>query len=215
MNRCQCRSLPSAPRSVGPLMVGLLLLVLAPGSLAAQQGLGFEVTFGYQGLSGDYGDVLKGGIDSEFVLAYTRGRLRYGLGANWASYDMEAPNEDESWSNIASHLGLAFYLLAEGRVRPFIEARVVGRRLRPENHFLGGQEDPEEPGENTSPIRVFGVSGAAVAGVEIGLSRRSWAKLAGYAGTINTESADLGDINLGAVDSGRVFGFRVGIFWTL
>lgn len=195
-------------------MVGLMLFVLTPGSLAAQQGLGFEATFGYQALSGDYGDVLKGGVDSEFVVVYTRGRLRYGLGANWASYDMEAPNEDESWSNIASHVGLAYYLLAEGRVRPFIEARIVGRRLRPENHFLGGQEDPEEPGENTSPIRVFGVSGAAVAGVEIGLTRRSWAKLAAYAGTINTESADLGDIGLGMVDSGRVVGFRVGISWT-
>ena len=45
------------------------------------------------------------------------------------------------------------------------------------------------------------------------MTRRSWLRVAGYLGDINTENAELGDIDLGTVDSGRVYGFRVGLFW--
>ncbi len=203
---------------VGPFGVGLLLLGLfAPGSLAvAQQGLGFEGSFGYQSVNGEYGDILKGGVDGEFSIVWTQSKLRYGIGIDWASYHMEEPFEKESWSNIGVHLALSFFPFAwgGGRVRPWIEIRAVGRRLRPEGDFLGGGErPPNEEGENFSPIRVFGVSGAAVAGVEIGLTRRSWLKLGGYLSTINTENADLGEIDLAIVDSGSILGFRVGLVW--
>jgi len=198
-------------------MVGLFLFGLpAPGSLAAQQGLGFEGSIGYQSLNGEYGDVLKGGVDGEFSIVWTRSKLRYGIGLDWASYQMVEPFEKESWSNVAGHLALSFFPFAEGggRVRPWIEIRTVARRLRPEGDFLGGgHAPPEEEGENISPIRVFGMSGAAVAGVEIGLTRRSWLKLGGYLSTINTENAELGEIDLGTVDSGSIIGFRLGLLW--
>jgi hypothetical protein len=74
-------------------------------------------------------------------------------------------------------------------------------------------EEPPEEGENTSDIRVFGMAAAAVAGVEVGITRRSWLRVAGYLGDINTSNAELGDIDLGTVDSGQVYGFRVGLFW--
>ena len=212
MNRTQARCLPGTMLPVLPL----LLALLAPCSLNAQQGLGFEFSFGHQSVGGDYGEVLTGGVDAEFVLMYTHNKLRYGIGSNWASYGVVEPFQKESWSNIASHLGLAFFPLAEKRVSPFIEVRLVGRRLRPEGDHLAEEDPEEEPdeGENTSEIRVFGMSGSALAGVEVRLSRRSWAKVAGYWGTINTENAELGDINLGTVDSGSVYGFRVGLVWT-
>ena len=217
MNHLLSEALPRVFHSVGPVMVGLLLLgLVAPGSLAAQQGLGFEASFGYQSVNGEYGDILKGGVDGEFSVVYTNGRLRYGIGLDWASYRMVEPFEKESWSNVAGHLALSFFPFAEGggRVRPWIEIRTVGRRLRPEGDFLGGgHAPPDEEGENISPIRVFGMSGAAVAGVEIGLTRRSWLKLGGYLSTVNTENAELGEIDLGTVDSGSIIGFRLGLFW--
>jgi hypothetical protein len=217
MNLLGYGSLPRAPRTVGPLMVGLLLLVLlASGSLTAQQGLGFEASFGYQSVNGEYGDILEGGVDGEFSVLYTRNKLRYGIGMDWASYHMVEPFEKESWSNVAGHLALSFFPFAEGggRVRPFIEVRAVGRRLRPEGDFLGGgHAPPDEEGENISPIRVFGMSGAALAGIEIGLTDRSWLKLGGYLSTINTENAELGEIDLGTVDSGSILGFRLGLLW--
>ena len=196
MNRTQSRSLRGTTLSV----VALVLVLLVSGSLTAQQGLGFEFSFGYQSVNGEYGDVLTGGVDADFSLVYTHGKLRYGIGSNWASYGVAVEGfQKESWSNITSHLGLAYFPLAdEKRLRPFIEVRLEGRRLRP---------------ENTSEIRVFGVGGAALVGVEIGLSRRSWAKVAGYWGVINTQDAELGHINLGTVDSGNVIGFRVGLVW--
>lgn len=208
MNRTQYRLLQRTALSLVPLV----FLLLAPGSLTAQQGLGFGYSFGYQSVGGDYGDALNGGIEADFAMGYTKGRLRYGAGANWASLAMEEPFQDESWSNVSFHFGLAFFPRAEGAVRPFIEGRMVGRRLRPENGFLGGV--PAEGEENTSPVRVFGVSGTAIAGVEIGMTRRSWARLAAYWGRIDTADAELGDIGMGTLNSGTISGFRVGIFWT-
>ncbi len=195
-------------------MVTLVLILFTSNSLTAQQGIGFESSFGYQSLSGEYGDVLKGGVDAEFSVVWTRTRFRYGLGMDWASYHMEEPNEKESWSNIVAHFGVTFFPLPAARVRPFIQLRAEGRRLRPEGDFLGGgHAPPDEEGENISPIRVFGMAGGAVGGVEIGMTQRSWLRVAGYLGTINTENAELGEIDAGTVDSGSVVGFRVGLFW--
>ncbi len=208
MNRTRCRLLHGTTLWVVPLVVTLL----AAGSLTAQQGIGFESSVGYQSLSGEYGDVLKGGVDAELSVVWTRTRVRYGLGIDWASYDQEAPFENESWSNIVSFFGLTFFPFPETRLRPFIQLRAEGRRLRPEGDHLTDEEPPEE-GENTSDIRVFGMAAGVVGGVEIGMTRRSWLRVAGYLGDINTENADLGDIDLGTVDSGRVYGFRVGLFW--
>ena len=208
MNRTACRFIPHRPIAVVPLV----FILLAFGPLSAQQGIGFESSVGYQSLSGEYGDILKGGVDAELSVVWTRTRVRYGLGIDWASYDQGAPFENESWSNIVSFFGLTFFPFPETRLRPFIQLRAEGRRLRPEGDHLTDEEPPEE-GENTSDIRVFGMAAGVVGGVEIGMTRRSWLRVAGYLGDINTENADLGDIDLGTVDSGRVYGFRVGLFW--
>ena len=154
-------------RSTTLWVAPLICVLLASTSLTAQQGIGFESSFGYQSLSGDYGDVLKGGIDAEFSVVWTKTRFRYGIGMDWASYHQEAPFENESWSNIVSYFGVTFFPFPETRLRPFIQLRAEGRRLRPEGDHLADEEPPEE-GENTSDIRVFGLAGAAVAGLEIG-----------------------------------------------
>lgn len=212
MNRMRSNLLQRATLSVAPFA----LILLASGSLTAQQGLGFEASLGYQWVTGggssSYGKFLDGGVDGEFVLVYTRGKLRYGLGSDWASYGMNAPNEAESWSNIASHLGVAFFPF-EGRISPFVEVRLVNRRLRPEGDFLTDVLPPEE-GENTSDIRVDGVTGAFLLGVDIRMTDRWWAKVSGYASKIATSDVVLDEINLGTVDTGNVLGFRVGLFWT-
>jgi len=210
-----------------PLAFALLATdaLLAPDSLTAQQGLGFEASLGYQWVTGggstSYGEFLDGGVDGEFVIVYTRGKLRYGLGADWASYGMNAPNEEESWSNIAGHLGVAFFPF-EGRISPFVEVRLVNRRLRPEGDFLADAPPDEEgenssdiqEGENSSDIRVDGLTGAFLLGVDIRMTDRWWAKVSGYASKIATSDVVLDEINLGTVDTGNVLGLRVGLFWT-
>jgi len=210
VNRRHFRLLHRTTLWVAPLV----FTVLTVGSLTAQQGIGFESSVGYQSLSGEYGDVLKGGVDAELSVVWTRTRFRYGIGMDWASYHMEEPNEKESWSNIVAHFGVTFFPLPASRLRPFIQLRAEGRRLRPEGDFLGGgHAPPDEEGENISPIRVFGMSGGLVGGVEVGITQRSWLRVAGYLGNINTENAELGEIDLGTVDSGRIVGFRVGLFF--
>ena len=188
-----------------------ILLTSDPLSAQQEQGIGFESSVGYQGLNGEYGEVLKGGIDAEFSVVWTQNRLRYGIGMDWASYHMQEPYEKESWSNVAVHAALSFFPMGHQRISPWIELRLVGRRLRPEDGFLGGEE-PDEEGENTSP-RVFGTSGAGLAGVEIALTRRAWLKVGGYLSTINTSNVDLEEIDRDPVDSGSILGFRVGLFW--
>jgi len=218
VNRTQSRVVQRTTLSLVPLAFALLATdaLLAPDSLTAQQGLGFETSLGYQWVGGDgstsYGEFLDGGVDGEFLLVYTRGKLRFGLGADWASYGMNAPNEAESWSNIASSLGVAFFPF-EGRISPFVEVRLVNRRLRPEGDFLSDLL-PEEEGENTSDIRVDGVTGALLLGVDIRMTDRWWVKVSSYASKIATSDVVLDEINLGTVDTGNVLGFRVGLFWT-
>ncbi len=213
MNRTQIRLLQGTTLWVVPLV----LTLLASGPATAQQGIGFEASGGYQWVTGagtsEYGEVLDGGIDGEFVLVYTRGKLRYGIGSNWASFGMNEPFENESFSNIASHLGVAFFPVQWGRISPFAEVRLVYRKLRPEGDHLAEEEPPEE-GENTSEIRVDGWSGALLLGADVRMTDRWWAKVAGYYSRINTDNADLGDINLGTFDAGNVVGLRVGLFWT-
>jgi len=188
--------------------------VAQPALAQDQQGFGFEAAFGYEGLSGEYGEVLKGGVNFEYSLAYSREHVRYLLGINWASYQMEAPNEEESWSNVATHLGVAYFFRPGAPIRPFFGLRLVARRLRPEGDFLGGvPAEGEHEGENTSPVRVFGVSGAANAGFEVRLSARSALQLSGYWGTINTADAELGEIDLETVNEGQIWGLRIGLAW--
>ncbi len=211
MNRTRSGLRQGTTLSLAPLV----LTLLAAGSLTAQQGLGFEFSMGYQWVYGgdEYGELLDGGVDGEFVLSYTLGKLRYGIGSDWASYGMNEPFQKESWSNIASHLGVAFFPMQGRRVSPFVEVRLVNRRLRPEGDFLA-EEEPDEEGENTSEIRVGGTSGALLAGAEVRMTDRWWAKVSGYWGRIDNSDADLSDIGLGAVDSGSVTGIRFGLFWT-
>ena len=88
MSQTRSRLIQGTTISVVPLVFALLATdaLLAPDSLTAQQGLGFEFSFGHQSVNGEYGDVLDGGVDADFSLVYTRGKLRYGIGSNWASY---------------------------------------------------------------------------------------------------------------------------------
>ena len=78
MNLTQSRALRGTTLSV----LLLLFVLLTSGSATAQQGLGFEFSFGYQSVNGGYGDVLTGGVDADFSLVYTHGKLRYGIGSN-------------------------------------------------------------------------------------------------------------------------------------
>jgi len=200
-------------RSTTLWVAPLICILLASTSLTAQQGIGFESSFGYQSLSGEYGDVLKGGVDAEFSVVWTRTKFRYGIGMDWASYHQEPPFGSESWSNIVSFFGVTFFPWPETRLRPFIQLRAEGRRLRPEGDHLTEVEPPEE-GENTSEIRVDGWSGAFLLGADVRMTDRWWAKVAGYYSKISTQSADLGEIDLGTFDAGNVVGLRVGLFWT-
>ena len=64
MNRTRSRLIQGTTLWV----VSLTCLLLTSDPVTAQQGLGFEGFFGYQSVNGDYGEVLKGGVDAEFSI---------------------------------------------------------------------------------------------------------------------------------------------------
>lgn len=188
-------------------------MIATPAHAQDRQGFGFEALFGYEGVGGEYGAALDGGVNFEYSIAYSREHIRYLVGIDWASYDMHPPNEEESWSNVATHIGAEYFFLPGSSFRPFLGARIVGRRLRPEGEFLGGVPPEGGEDENTSPIRVFGVSAAANAGFELRLSARSALHVAGYFGNIDTEDAELGEIDLETLNEGTIWGLRIGLAW--
>ncbi|NIM51578.1 MAG: hypothetical protein GTO22_20415, partial [Gemmatimonadales bacterium] len=157
------------------LLVTLLLGVSLGGtSLTAQSGFSFSVAMGYTGVSGDWGDILKDGIDADINISYLWRHLRFGAGAYYVSYDLEPPLEEESVSNVSLHASLGYVFLT-GRVRPYLQLRGVYQRLRPEGEAFHpdppplGEEPEEEEGENPAPRR-NGTGGTLVGGVEIVLT---------------------------------------------
>ena len=52
------------------LLALLLGVSLGGTSLTAQTGFSFSVAFGYTGVSGDWGDILKDGIDADINISY-------------------------------------------------------------------------------------------------------------------------------------------------
>ena len=139
------------------LMLSLLLGVSLGGTqLAAQTGFSFSVAMGYTGVSGDWGTILKDGIDADINISYLWRHMRFGAGAYYVSYNLESPLEEESISNVSLHASFGYVFLL-GRVRPYLQLRGVYQRLRAEGHHFDPEPTPpeegEEEGENPAPRR--------------------------------------------------------------
>jgi hypothetical protein len=185
--------------------------------LTAQTGFSFSVAFGYTGVSGDWGTILKDGIDADINISYLWRHLRFGAGAYYVSYNLEPPLEEESVSNVSLHASFGYVFLT-GRVRPYLALRGSYTRLRPEgDHFdpdppTGGETEEDEEGENPAPRR-DGTGGTLIGGVEIVLTRNITLDPNVWYGVTNTEDLDLTDFGGPVISQGRSWGIRLGITW--
>jgi len=200
-------------RRVVVLLSVLAGMTLGGTPLAAQTGFSFSVAIGYTGVSGEWGDILKDGIESDITISYLWRHLRFGAGAYFVSYNLEAPLEDENISNVQLH-GQVSYLFLTGQIRPYLQLRGVYQRLRPEGHaFDPAPADPDDPeGENPAPGR-SGTGGVLVGGVEIVLTRNITLDPNAWYGTFKTDDVDLTEFGGPVISEGQAWGIRLGITW--
>ena len=185
------------------LVAGCLLAVRAP--LAAQEGLGFHFAFGWQDTAGDLGDVFDPGVDAEFSVTAPVGPVRIGGGANLVSFDVSG--QPASFSQVQLHALVAYPFRLTDQIRPYAQARLTHRRLRPEDDRYNGGED--------ALLRDFVASGwgfEGVVGAMLMLSPRAALDVSGALAPFSV-SPDLSAEGLGPVDSGVSLRVHVGISW--
>lgn len=187
-----------------------LALASAAAPVAAQQGLAFTVAMGGTGMSGEWADVFKGGVDADLNITYLLpSGVRFGAGVYLISYDLEPPLQDETVSNVELHL-IGGYVLGRGRLRPYGQVRLAYVRLRPEGHTFGS--DTTGTGENAGPRRE-GTGGTLVVGTEFAMTRHVALDANVWTGAYTTAELDLAPIGGGVVSKGRSYGARLGITW--
>lgn len=193
----------SSIRVVSGLAAVCLLSLRAP--LAAQEGLGFHFAFGWQDTAGDLGDVFEPGVDAEFSVTAPAGPVRMGGGANLVSFDVSG--QPASFSQVQLHVLLAYPFRLTDEIRPYAQARVTHRRLRPEDDRYNGGED--------ALLRDFVASGWGVEGVVgalLMLSPRASLDVSGALAPFSV-SPNLSAEGLGPVDSGISLRVHAGISW--
>lgn len=183
--------------------------------LTAQTGFSFSVALGYTGVSGDWGTILKDGIDADINISYLWRHLRFGAGAYYVSYNLEPPLEEESISNVSLHASFGYVFLT-GRVRPYLQLRGVYQRLRAEGHHFSEEPPPEEgeegEGENPAPRR-SGTGGTLVGGVEIVLTKNITLDPNVWYSVTQTDDLDLTEFGGPVISKGQTYGIRLGITW--
>ncbi len=209
-------------RTARVLLIGAAALGLSAGPLQAQKGFGFEAFGGYTGLTGEYGDILGGGVVAEGNGYYQTGAFRFGSGINSVSIDVDEPIEIESWAQIGIHAYVSYLLARQSKLKPYVQGRVGWVRFTPEDHrveegadileLLAQEEEPEE-GENTSP-RVNGVNLGGVAGLEYSVTRRVAVDLSALYTYVSTERVDNLPETAEPPESGGIWSVRFGVRWT-
>ncbi len=179
--------------------------------LTAQDGFAFSVAFGYTGVSGDWGQIFKNGVDADVNIKYLlQSGIRLGAGAYYVSYNLEPPLEGENVSNVQLQ-ALAGYMFSMGRVRPYVQGRGVWLRLRPEGETFN-PTPPDEEGENTAPQR-SGTGAVVVVGVEVVLIPHLTLDASTWFGAFQTSDLDLSDFGGPIISDGRSWGLRLGVNW--
>jgi len=179
------------------------LLLAAPWTAQAQQGVGFRFTGGWQEIGGDYGAVLDGHVDAEFSMLYALSNVRLGFGANWVSFGMD--DVDETWSQVKSHFLVGYPFALGSRARGYVEGRLAYRRLRPE-----GTRFTEDTEELLGDFVAAGRGLEVVAGTEIPFGRHWALDLSGAYSRFSTDN-DLSSQGLGPIDSGSTWRVHAGL----
>ena len=184
--------------------VSLLVLLLAPASGVAADppdrlAYGFTGTLGYGRATGPASDFLDDTWSTDFNVFLEKGRFRGGIGIEFHRFRTLEPVPFEEVSAVPFYLYGAFSPWPQGRVRPYLQARLGVARLHDQLTL-----DRAAPG-------VSGWSYGIAPGVEIDINRSVALDLSlSYLGQ-QTDALPLG--NGAELDSLNAFTGRAGLTW--
>lgn len=194
----------------------LLAQDAAPRVPVPGDGFGFHASLGYTSISGDYGNLMTGGIPAEGGVWYQAGSLRGGASIHVASYDLLEPFQSQSISQVGLALSALWRFRTTAALQPFVGVRVGAIRFRPEGALFDpnppGPEVP--PGENPAPERtgfVAGVSG----GVEYWLTRHFAIQGAVAFRLFSTQALDVPLVGAAGIEDGSAIDFSLGVEWAI
>jgi hypothetical protein len=208
-----------------PVLAALTAASLVPSTLPAQgerptasvpgNGFGFGAVLGWTSISGDYGDLITDGVPAQGSIWYQTGALRLGSHIQVASYNVVAPFESQSISQVELAASAGWHFNRHRPLQPFVGLRAGAIRFRPE----GAVFDPEPPGpdvppgENPAPERT-GFVGGVFGGLEYWISRHFAAQASVVYRMYSTETLDVPILGVTGIETGRTFDLRFGVEWT-
>lgn len=207
-------------------LAAIAAVAIAPSESAAQAtqtapavpggGFGFHATLGWTSISGDYGDLMTGGIPAEGGAWYQTGSFRGGLNIHVASYDVVKPFESQSISQVGLTLSALWRFRTSRSLQPFVGIRAGAIRFRPEGALFDpnppGPEVP--PGENPAPERT-GFVGGISGGLEYWLNRH--VAIQGSIGyrIFSTDELDVPLVGASGIESGGAVDLSLGVEWAI
>lgn len=205
------------------LGAAIAVLLVAP-AVAAQQssttapvprnGLGFRAALGWTSISGDYGRLLTSGFPAEGGLWYQTGPFRGGLNIHVASYDVIAPFESQSVSQVELAASALWRFRTGSRLQPLLGVRAGLIRFKPE----GALFDPTPPGpdvlpgENAAPDRSGFVAGFT-GGFEYWINPHLAFGIDGTFRFYSTDRLDLLIFGATELEKGRAADVKLGVEW--
>jgi hypothetical protein len=222
-------------RAPGPVVGFSAVLLVMAGSLQAQEKpvertppgeWVITTTLGAGAAGGGYGEFLEKPINFDLSISRGTGPWRLGFGIEFGSMLMKPPYEDQlEWARFDTYLFAQRLFNHEGRVQPYLQARVGLTRVHPRSEIFWF-EDPENLDPGASPTKaVNGVSFTLQPGVQIQLNPTISLDLSGWFTAYHTADyrltpplpenrpldPPLSDSE--TVNSGREYGFRAGLNW--
>lgn len=186
----------------------------APASIPGN-GFGFGALLGWTSISGDYGDLITSGIPAQGTVWYQLGGVRLGANIQVASYDVVAPFESQSISQVELAASAQWQFNRRNRLQPFAGLRAGAIRFRPEGAFFEPIPPPPDvpPGENRSD-KATGFTGGVFGGLEYWFSGHFAAQASAAYRMYSTQTFDVPLLGLSGIQKGSAFDLRFGMEWT-
>ena len=163
---------------------------------------------------GGYGDFLSKPVTFDLNLGKGRGPWRFGGGFQFGSLKMKPPYEDQDdWSRLETYAFARRILNHEGKLRPYVQARLALERVHPRSEvFYVIPAEEIEAGHNpTEPTN--GIGFTLEPGLELELAKSLALDVSAWWTAYKTADYDLEPIGREPVSSGQEWGLRAGLAW--
>jgi hypothetical protein len=174
----------------------------------------FHSSLGTGSAGGGYGEFLEKPVTFDLNLSKGRGSWRFGGGFSFDGLAMKPPYEDQKeWARLETYFFARHIFNNQGRVRPYLQARLGLERIHPRSElFYVTPPEEVEAGHNpTNATNGFGFT--LEPGIELGLNRELAFDVSGWWTAYKTGSYDLEPIGKEPVSSGQEWGVRAGFTW--